>query len=237
MSGPQPSPRGRAIAGGARLGLVLAVLGTVACRRAADELRRERDRLAEAAAAPTPELPAPPPPTGPLGLRPGRYRLLELAVAVKASGPAGLPWDLLGGAAPDLRAVVKIDGEERARCDGPSDALLLQCALDTDVSFDRSSRVTVQIFDRDDLADELIGGGRLAPASAGRLDAAMVFEVDGAVAAAQLTVGRAPSRWSGRRRQGLAAGIGALAALAIVFGLRRVLVRAAVPLARVGGGA
>lgn len=217
--------------------VVAALVASAGCKAVSEGVKRQRERLVEEAGRPTPTLPPPPAPTGPLGVAPGRYRLTEVAVAVSARGPGGLPWDLGSGAAPDLRVIVRVDGTQVAVCDGPDDALLARCPLDVAVALVAGSRIWIDVRDRDGGGDEEIGSARLADLGhTGRVDAAMVLETVGGVAEAQLAMIAAPPRpsvWAGPWRRAAGAGVGALVALAVLFGFRRSLVRTALTPVRI----
>lgn len=146
-------------------------------------------------------------PDGP-GLTPGTYHVVEVRVEALPTDARAKSWDPRGpDQDPDLEITVSA-GEQRASCRVPDNRLEGRCQLDLEISVDASTRIDVNVVDRDDLLDDRVGAATLESPSRWGTAMALPMIPSGRLRAATLVLKRGPRWWDiyGARVLGLCAG-------------------------------
>jgi len=155
-------------------------------------------------------------PNGP-GLRPGKYRMIELHVEALPTNERGKPWDPPSepDPDPDLEITIAV-GEKRHSCRLPENRIEGRCKLAFEIAIDDATRIDVNVVDRDALVDDPIGTATLEDPSRWGTKMELPLIPNGRVRAATIVLVRGPTWWDlyGARMIGLCAG-GVLALLTI----------------------
>jgi hypothetical protein len=169
------------------------------------ERKAERERV-EAVHAAEP-LPARVLPDGP-GVSSGTYHVVELRIEALPTDTRGKAWDPAGPEQdPDLEVTVSV-GKKRESCRLPNNRLEGRCQLDLEIAIDWSTRIDMDVIDRDDLVDDPVGTAALESPSRWGTEMDLPMMPSGRLRSATIVLKRGPSWWDlyGARVIGLCAG-------------------------------
>ncbi len=221
-----------------RATIALVLIGCVACKAAKQKLEQEaRDELEERLGNGEPDKPGepevvfpdPPPPDGPVGLTPGRYRIVSVGATVTRRDAAGGPWDVLGGAAADPELTLVVDGAKLGGCTGAADTPTVVCEIDKPITVRAGTEITAVVIDVDTVAHDRVGDATLIGLTrTGRTGVRMKMTPRERVTSAfvELTkVPDPPGAWARHRWRIIGAIAGLVGAVLFIFGFRRNLFR------------